>query len=156
MTKFKVGDKVVPVSKSMGCPLSIYKYELKLVNENSKYLVIDFIDQDSGILCRVRDGGIHDGWWFTQSDLIPYEESDESEKPPVYYTLPASSALPNSEPDYKGFYEAIMNSSYNNVCYNAGLNCFGCIAFSSDGCIFDMGIRKMRIDLENKYIKRNS
>lgn len=134
MSRFKVGDKVVPVSKSVcGSSLEhsvVWKYAKQM---GQSYLFLNKIEGYTHICdIEVNNGEIR-GDFFLESDLIPYEEPkaqiEVKEKPPVYYTLPKESFVPSetnctvgfdtgSGPDYKGFYEFVMRY--------AGCLCISC------------------------------
>jgi len=121
MSKFKIGDKVVPVSKSAGILTELehsnaWKDAIKI---KQPYLYISFI-RNKLVDCCVSKGKPF-GDCFLESDLIPYEEVqariEPAEKPPVWYTLPAP-VEEKEEPDYKSFYEFIMEDKNWKLCCN--------------------------------------
>lgn len=90
--------------------------------------------------------------WFALRDLTAYEESkaqiEVKEKPPVWYTLPAP-VEEKIEPDYKGFYEFIMEDK------NWGLGCNVCVVKDTVFCTKDTScFTATRAYAENKFIKR--
>jgi hypothetical protein len=124
MSKFEVGDRVVPRSKSSGLSLedSIW------IKAKNPYLFVTGRTGKEDIYCSLTRGGSSE--LFIESDLILYEEVqariEPAENAPVYYTLPKpvdwteikplihdplkftpyESEYP-IQPDYKGFYEFI-------------------------------------------------
>lgn len=77
--KFKVGDKVVPVSKSVGYnTYSTYKTVMRIMQENGcEYLIVTRINATFGNSNIVEaENPFSSGYWyFLESDLIPYVES---------------------------------------------------------------------------------
>jgi len=176
MSKFKVGDKVIPKSKSTG--ISFERYKIFLRGFNPKYLFITSI-YSSDIRCDVD---LHDtaGYFFLESDLIPYEEPERppfvfdrgfgattrnrrfeevkmpEEKSPVYYTLPKDSSVPSetnysvgfdTEPDYKGFYEYMH--------YSIKISCNQCSLDVRNICSEDRPCHEAHLFYaEKKFIKK--
>lgn len=162
MSKFKVGDKVVPVSKSAGMLTGLehsnaWKDAIKI---KQPYLYISFI-RNKLVDCCVSKGKPF-GDCFLESDLIPYEEVqariEPAEKPPVWYTLPAP-VEEKVEPDYKGFYE-FTKDHMTDVVYYGNFRCnAGCEVKKSGFCTGAYGSSN-RCEFsaleyaENKFIKR--
>lgn len=173
MSKFKVGDKVVPVSKSLCCILELSNAWLNAMAKNQPFLFV--IKIEKGILCDENVNSIC-GDYFLESDLIPYKEVaariEPKGKPPVYYTLPKPKEIPAiiglwrtgaheydplkftpyeseypTQPDYKGFYEFIMANA-----------CKECIECPCNGEFCEKLNKGCSATLaeyaENKFIKR--
>jgi hypothetical protein len=131
--RFYIGQKVFPVSKSIGCPFSASIWE-KAKRRGQKYLWVNQCDVKGKLVVYCSLHGDNKEWdMFVPQDLRPYVEDEIEIKPsvrvrklPVWYTLPApppmgicthrtSSDSPNfqnipkQQPDYKGFYIFTMN-----------------------------------------------
>lgn len=148
MSKFKVGDKVFPVSKSIGITFEAYRAYLKDKGLNPGYLLVNSIGY-LNCFCKIPGGSEY--MWFALRDLTAYEESkariEPKEKPPVYYTLPAP-AEEKVEPDYKGFYEFIMKYDYR-------VGCNGCAIKNSVFCLNYVSCFEATRDYaEGRFIKR--
>lgn len=70
---FKVGDKVVPVSKSAGN--NNWEEFKKNKNGNELYYVVDSIINDTKLV--IISEPVETYWYFKKSDLVPYEELPE-------------------------------------------------------------------------------
>jgi len=83
--KFKVGDKVVPVSKSVGYnTYSTYKTVMRIMQENGyEYLIVTRINATFGNSNIVEaENPFSSGYWyFIESDLIPYVERPQNFAP---------------------------------------------------------------------------
>ena len=83
--KFKVGDKVVPVSKSVGYnTYSTYKTVMRIMQENGcEYLIVTRINATFGNSNIVEAGNPFSSgyWYFIESDLIPYVERPQNFAP---------------------------------------------------------------------------
>ncbi len=106
MSKFKIGDKVVPVSKSIMGPLKYSIAWRRAIKKKQPFLFVMKIEEDT-FICN-EDSTRVTGDFFLESDLLPFEEVqariEPKEKHPIWYTLPAPGEE-KIEPDYKGFYE---------------------------------------------------
>jgi len=77
--KFKVGDKVVPVSKSVG--YSTYKTVMRIMQENG-YRHLDVkANVTFGNDSIVKAGTPYNNWYFLEADLIPYVERPQNFAP---------------------------------------------------------------------------
>lgn len=150
MSKFKVGDPVVPVSKSVGLALENSNTWRWAKEKHQPYL---FVIAVSGINFKCSDCSLDTaGDFFLESDLIPFEEVqariEPAEKTPTYYTLP-NPVEEKREPDYKGFYEFMMDDK------NWKLSCNSCVVKDSGFCTNDTScFTATKAYAENKFIKR--
>jgi hypothetical protein len=149
MSKFKVGDKVFPVSKSVGITFEAYRAYLKDKGLNPGYLLVNSIGY-LNCFCKIPGGSEY--MWFALRDLTAYEESkariEPKEKPPVWYALPAPETE-KIEPDYKGFYEFVMDNK------NWGLACSDCRVRNTEFCNCSVScFEATKAYAENKFIKR--
>ncbi|MFA5300785.1 MAG: hypothetical protein WC389_21555 [Lutibacter sp.] len=158
MSKFKIGDRVVPKSKSVGSSLknSAAWNKAKKINQPCLYVVYTW--DESLCACNTKLYGHELTEAFLDSDLIPFEEIqariESAEKPPVWYTLPAPAPAvletEKIEPDYKWFYEFMMTCK-------RGLECKCCVIDDVDFCICESNLTCLevfRAYAENKFIKR--
>ena len=80
--KFKVGDKVVPVSKSVGVPLSHSACWKRAQKRNQAFLyVVPVVSHDPVVYVCSEDKGDYSGDYFLESDLIPYVERPQNFAP---------------------------------------------------------------------------
>jgi hypothetical protein len=77
---FKVGDKVVPISKSVLGSLDSSIAWRVANKKGQKYLFVIRIANDGDIICWYEDSAAG-GDYFRPSDLIPYVEDIKIEKP---------------------------------------------------------------------------
>jgi len=175
MSKFKVGDRVVPRSKSYGCSLEECGAWKEADKRGQPYLTVCLISEKKLLYCGLNNGEHFDptSGIFLESDLILYEEVSKAvEKPPVYYTLPKPKEIPaiidlrwtgvheydplrftpyESEypiqPDYKGFYEFIMANDCDTC---AKCPCFGEFCKRNSGVTCSANLAAYA---ENKFIK---
>ena len=150
MSKFKVGDKVVPRSKSIIGPLEYSIVWQRAIKKKQPFLFVVKID---GQLCFCHEKYPSAfGDFFLESDLRPFEEIqariEPKEKAPIYYTLTAPESV-KEEPDYKGFYDFMMKYDNNNV------SCNTCFLDLKGYCAEDRSCLEARLFYaENKFIKR--
>ena len=75
--KFKCGDKVTPISKSISSSLNKCYAWRKAQKDNQNYLIFIGIDDDGHYICineiDYKPGIINDGYYFLENDLIPYK-----------------------------------------------------------------------------------
>jgi hypothetical protein len=153
MSKFKIGDKVVPMSKLTGLPLIDSSAWNNAKNLKQPYLVVMRIpiNKYDVYTCDVIPSGAGD--FFLESDLIPYEEFqaqiEPKEKPPVWYTLPAPETE-NIEPNYKGFYEFMKTHGADVFCDACPCQKDFCRKHVEESCT-----EVLTLYAENKFIKGN-
>jgi len=152
MSKFKVGDPVVPVSKSVGSGFENSGTWNRAKERNQPFLfVVDFLG--NAIVCDVNINS-ESGDFFLESDLIPFEEVaariEPKEKAPVWYTLPAPVAE-QEEPDYKGFYTFMKKYGVEAVeaCDICPCQKDFCMKYVKENCT-----EILTLYAENKFIKR--
>ena len=149
MSKFKVGDRVVPVSKSVGSSFGNSGTWNRAKKRNQPFLlVVDFIS--TYIVCDVNIK-TDTGDYFLESDLTPFKEVaariEPQEKAPVYYTLP-DPETEKIEPDYKGFYEFM-------IAHKCNLQCQDCIVDYEGFCLLrSRCFENAKVYAEHKFIKR--
>ena len=69
--KFKIGDKVVPISKSTGVTLMESKVWNRAKRSSSKYMYVKYLDRELDIiLCGAK--GDYAGDYFLEKDLVLY------------------------------------------------------------------------------------
>lgn len=73
MSKFKIGDKVVPISKSLGV-----KFRDSIWFEKLTPFLICAADRGNYLVCTHQDEDVADGDHFLESDLIPYVEESKA------------------------------------------------------------------------------
>ena len=81
--KFKEGDKVVPVSKSIDDLLDDCHEWKQAKLKNKNYLIIEYINEDDNTYWCINDDDYNSGIIgdrFSEKDLIPYISSEEKEK----------------------------------------------------------------------------
>lgn len=75
---FKIGDKVIPISKTTGCPLDQSRqYQYKEFKDQG-FLYINYIDARHYICSVEASYGLASGDFFKEEDLIPYEKPLET------------------------------------------------------------------------------
>ncbi|MEY4332821.1 MAG: phage Yecey3 [Bacteroidota bacterium] len=79
--KFKIGDKVVPLSKSIGMTkLPNCLQWQTAISTGQNYLFVTNIDGDIVTCSHAKNVNVNGGNWYLQSDLIPYVEPVNTQK----------------------------------------------------------------------------
>ena len=76
--KFKIGDKVVPISKSVGWSLDGSTNWDKAVESGQNYLYVKLYDEEGRITCGVYKE-VNSGDYFLESDLVHYRRIEGRE-----------------------------------------------------------------------------
>jgi hypothetical protein len=81
---FKIGDKVIPIGKSVGDSISNSREWLRAKDMSQTYLYVNRIKLDGIIVCGITNGEHHGGDLFLERDLIKFEgDTNMNNKFPV-------------------------------------------------------------------------